>query len=61
MMEHYLKGHCFRKAPHNSYITYENIEKGAEKAGYEMTIPPAKMEFLDEGKVENIQVPRSVI
>jgi hypothetical protein len=24
----------FRKAPHNSYITFENIEKGAEKKGY---------------------------
>lgn len=50
-----FKRASFRKAPHNSYITYENVEKGAEKAGYEMTIPPAKMEFLDEDKVENIQ------
>ena len=26
----------FRKAPHNSYITYDNILKGAKQKGYEM-------------------------
>jgi hypothetical protein len=26
----------FRKAPHNSYITFENIEKGAKEQGYSL-------------------------
>ena len=42
----------FRKAPHNSYITFENIEKGAEKVGADMTESPESLEFA--GKTEGI-------
>ncbi|PLR99209.1 DUF3048 domain-containing protein [Bacillus sp. T33-2] len=38
----------FRKAPHNSYITYENILAGAEKNGYEMADVPEALPFLTE-------------
>nr|WP_325167514.1 DUF3048 domain-containing protein [Lederbergia citri] len=43
-----------RKAPHNSYITFENIEKGAEDNGFSMTGPPASMNFYKEDKLESI-------
>lgn len=36
----------FRKAPHNSYITYENIVKGADKKGYQLDKAPDPAEFL---------------
>lgn len=38
----------FRVAPHNSYITYENILKGAEQNNYEVTSETPKYTFLDE-------------
>ncbi len=42
----------FRVAPHNSYITYENILKGAEQNNYEVTSETPKYTFLDgEGEV----------
>lgn len=44
----------FRKAPHNSYITFKNIEKGAEDAGYEMVEAPKSLEFLAEEETENL-------
>lgn len=43
-----------RKAPHNSYITYKNIEKGAEDNGFSMTGPPASMDFYKEEELESI-------
>ncbi|MBS8266218.1 DUF3048 domain-containing protein [Mesobacillus boroniphilus] len=36
----------FRKAPHNSYITYKNIVKGAEKKGYGLDEAPSPAVFL---------------
>lgn len=38
----------FRVAPHNSYITYENILKGADQNNYEVTSETPKYTFLDE-------------
>ncbi|MBS4206135.1 DUF3048 domain-containing protein [Lederbergia citrea] len=49
-----FKRATFRKAPHNSYITYDNIEKGAEAQEYDMAKPPAKLEFLNEDEVDKI-------
>lgn len=45
----------FRKAPHNSYITYENIAKGAEENGHSLvkTVPP--LLFLSEEEMDGIQ------
>lgn len=43
-----------RKAPHNSYITFANIEKGAEDNGFSMTNPPASMDFYKEKELEGI-------
>lgn len=43
-----------RKAPHNSYISFENIEKGAEDNGFSMTGPPASMAFYKEDELESI-------
>lgn len=42
----------FRKAPHNSYISFENIEKGAERQKYDMSVPPAPLEFMDAKEAE---------
>ncbi|WP_044895053.1 DUF3048 domain-containing protein [Bacillus alveayuensis] len=38
----------FRKAPHNSYITFENIEKGAEKQGYTLNAEIEPLPFFLE-------------
>ncbi|MGM0845176.1 MAG: DUF3048 domain-containing protein [Bacillota bacterium] len=35
----------FRKAPHNSYISFADIEKGAEKVGAELNSPPEPLQF----------------
>lgn len=45
----------FRKAPHNSYITFDNIAKGAADAHYEMDEPPVPMEFLKKDEVEKLE------
>ncbi len=37
-----------RKAPHNSYITYENILKGAKNEGYTMQETPPAYSFFSE-------------
>ncbi|TYS16934.1 DUF3048 domain-containing protein [Rossellomorea vietnamensis] len=42
----------FRKAPHNSYISFENIEKGAEKVGAEMDTPPEPLKFIQSAEAE---------
>ena len=41
MMGRYLNVLRLRKAPHNSYITYENILKGAKQNKYSMEKSPA--------------------
>ncbi|KYD26358.1 MULTISPECIES: DUF3048 domain-containing protein [Geobacillus] len=38
----------FRKAPHNSYITFANIEKGAKQNGYAWTDEVAPLPFRDD-------------
>ncbi|WP_210367254.1 DUF3048 domain-containing protein [Bacillus sp. REN3] len=50
-----FKRASFRKAPHNSYITFENILKGADKKGYKMDQAPGPATFLSKeeaGKLE---------
>lgn len=44
-----------RKAPHNSYITFENIEKGAKNKGYDLTGAPAAFTFLNEDAIKGLQ------
>ncbi len=41
-----------RKAPHNSYISFENIYKGAEMHKYAMNTPPSSLTFLSSEEVE---------
>ena len=45
----------FRKAPHNSYITYENIMKGAEKKGYRLDEAPTSAVFLSSEEAEGLE------
>jgi Protein of unknown function (DUF3048) N-terminal domain/Protein of unknown function (DUF3048) C-terminal domain len=42
----------FRKAPHNSYISFSNILKGAEKNDYEMERAPNSLVFLSDEEVD---------
>ncbi|MFJ7727265.1 DUF3048 domain-containing protein [Neobacillus sp. NPDC097160] len=43
-----------RKAPHNSYITYENVLKGAEQKKYSMEKSPPSFTFLTDEESKNI-------
>jgi hypothetical protein len=47
-----FKRASYRVAPHNSYITYENILKGAEERNYSMEQTPPSLTFktAEEGK-----------
>ncbi|WP_075979869.1 DUF3048 domain-containing protein [Bacillus massilinigeriensis] len=44
----------FRKAPHNSYISYDNILKGAEKVDAKMNKAPSSLTFLSDEEVEGL-------
>ncbi|WP_299094411.1 DUF3048 domain-containing protein [uncultured Metabacillus sp.] len=44
-----------RKAPHNSYISYENILKGAKSNKYETTADVEPLAFLSEEEVVNLK------
>lgn len=44
-----------RIAPHNSYITFANIEKGAEEAGYDMDQAPEPLDFLTDEEVGSLE------
>jgi hypothetical protein len=44
----------FRKAPHNSYITYENVLKGAQLKKYSMIGAPPAFSFLTDEESKNI-------
>ncbi|MBB6447759.1 DUF3048 domain-containing protein [Bacillus benzoevorans] len=44
----------FRKAPHNSYISFANILKGAEQKDYDMEDEPDPLTFLSETEVEKL-------
>ncbi|WP_316570636.1 DUF3048 domain-containing protein [Neobacillus sp. YIM B06451] len=49
-----FKRASFRKAPHNSYIPYENIVKGAERNGFKLSPAPKPFKFLTEKEVAHI-------
>jgi Protein of unknown function (DUF3048) N-terminal domain/Protein of unknown function (DUF3048) C-terminal domain len=49
-----FKRASFRKAPHNSYITYDHILKGANQKGYEMEKAPTSLTFLTADEVKEI-------
>jgi hypothetical protein len=44
-----------RKAPHNSYITFENIQKGAEQNSYDWTEKQEPFTFLLEADFQDIE------
>ncbi|SEM92526.1 Protein of unknown function [Mesobacillus persicus] len=44
----------FRYAPHNSYITFENIVKGAEDNQFSLEKAPEGLAFLDESEIEGL-------
>ncbi|WP_374720691.1 DUF3048 domain-containing protein [Peribacillus tepidiphilus] len=44
-----------RKAPHNSYISFEKIEKGAKDNGFKWDTPPKEFTFLSDKEIETIQ------
>lgn len=45
----------FRRAPHNSYISFENIEKGAEMNGFTLEKEVESLPFLTETDLERIE------
>jgi hypothetical protein len=49
-----FKRASFRKAPHNSYITYENMLKGASLKHYSMANTPPAFQFMTEEESKNI-------
>lgn len=49
-----FKRASFRKAPHNSYITYENILKGAEKTKKPMGKAPSSLAFLSRDEIKQL-------
>ncbi|HLU24031.1 MAG TPA: DUF3048 domain-containing protein [Bacillaceae bacterium] len=49
-----FKRASFRNAPHNSYITFQNIEKGANDEGFSLSGAPKSMAFLSEDDVANL-------
>lgn len=44
-----------RKAPHNSYITFENIELGSQQNSYDLTEKPKPFTFLEKSEMEHLQ------
>ncbi|WP_026695289.1 DUF3048 domain-containing protein [Peribacillus kribbensis] len=48
-----FKRASFRKAPHNSYITYDNIEKGARENGFKLDTPPQPLTFLTAEELQH--------
>ncbi len=49
-----FKRASFRKAPHNSYITSENIKKGAEQLNYSLQAHVPSFTFLKEGQTTHL-------
>ena len=49
-----FKRASFRKAPHNSYISFENILKGADKRDYQMDEAPSELTFLNKSEVDEV-------
>jgi hypothetical protein len=50
-----FKRASFRKAPHNSYITYDNIVKGAEKNKFSLKGQPNTYQFYTKKDLEALQ------
>ncbi|KON85618.1 lipoprotein YerB [Sporosarcina globispora] len=50
-----FKRESFRQPPHNSYISYENVLKGAKERNYSMEDKPESLEFLSKEEVKAIQ------
>ncbi|PWW17282.1 hypothetical protein DFO73_1289 [Cytobacillus oceanisediminis] len=50
-----FKRESFRKAPHNSYISFENVLKGAEQNHYSMVNAPASLAFLSKDEAKAIE------
>lgn len=44
----------FRKAPHNSYISYANIEKGAQDEGYLLNESPLSLSFYNQDDIDQL-------
>ncbi|WP_050613884.1 DUF3048 domain-containing protein [Bacillus testis] len=44
-----------RKAPHNSYITFNHIEEGANEKHYNMASPPKPFLFMDRQETTRIE------
>lgn len=44
-----------RVAPHNSYISFANIEKGAKQNNYSLETAPEKLPFLSMDEVESLE------
>lgn len=49
-----FKRASFRQAPHNSYITYDNVLKGAELKHYSMKKSPPSFTFMSEEESKNL-------
>ncbi|WP_313804264.1 DUF3048 domain-containing protein [Cytobacillus sp.] len=49
-----FKRASFRKAPHNSYISFENILKGAGQRSYKMDNAPSPLTFLNKSELEDL-------
>lgn len=45
----------FRKAPHNSYIDFASILKGAEQKNYDMEDAPEPLKFLTKNEVDELR------
>ncbi|MBN8204224.1 DUF3048 domain-containing protein [Bacillus sp. NTK034] len=50
-----FKRESFRQAPHNSYISFENVLKGAKEKNYAMEDEPESLEFLSKDEAKAIQ------
>jgi hypothetical protein len=50
-----FKRASFREAPHNSYITYDNIMKGSKEHNYELEQEIPSLPFLTEEEVKTIE------
>ncbi|PAE23596.1 DUF3048 domain-containing protein [Bacillus sp. 7894-2] len=50
-----FKRESFRKAPHNSYISFDNVLKGAKEKNYAMEDEPKSLKFLSKEEVKAIQ------
>ena len=50
-----FKRESFRQAPHNSYISFENVLKGAKERNYVMENEPESLAFLSKEDAKAIQ------